>query len=214
MTNIIALEAQIRKPEENITKLRTSGFIPAVIYGSKHENQNLKIDRNKFIKVFEEAGESQLLDLSLGKEKPFKVIIKDVQFHPIKNVITHADLFQVDMTQKIEVEVSLNFIGESKAVKELGGMLVKNYDTVLVKCLPGDLVDKIDVDLSKITDYNSNITIADLNIPASMEIQGDLRQVIATAIEPEVEEARPVVAAATEQPAAGEEAKTDDKKKE
>ncbi len=76
-----------------------------------------------------------------------KVIIKDTQKHPLKDAVRHADFYRVDMNKPIEVEIPLIFNGEANAEKNLGGTLVKNYDSLPVRCLPGDLVEKIAINI-------------------------------------------------------------------
>jgi large subunit ribosomal protein L25 len=90
------------------------------------------------------------------------------------------------MKEKINVEVPLNFINEAKTVKEMGGILIKSLETVEVNCLPGDLVDKIDVDLSVLNDFSDNIKISDLNLPDSFEVIGHTDTVVATTVEPKI----------------------------
>ncbi len=100
---------------------KTEGFIiPAVLYGPNvKQNLILQINRTEVEKVFAEAGESTLIDLAVDNNPPVKVLIKDVQKHITKDTLSHIDFYQVDMHKEITTEIHLNFIGESKAVKDL-----------------------------------------------------------------------------------------------
>lgn len=186
----INLSAELRKKEEDvkIKEIRKSGYIPAVVYGPGLDNKNIKVKNLDFQRVFAEAGESHLIDISIGEGDPIKVIVKDTQKDPIKDNIIHIDFYQVDMNKKITAEIPLNFIGESKAVKEMGGTLVKKLDSLEVRCLPGNLVDKIDIDLSGLNNFHDSIRISDINLPAGMESAIDANEMVAGVSEPAKEE--------------------------
>src|SRR5680860_1588622 len=118
--------------------------LAAVVYGNGVVSQPLKLVRAEFSRIFAVAGESNLIDLDLDGEKT-KVLVKEIQKHPVKDLVRHVDLYQVNMKEEINAEIPLHFIGESKAVKELGGILIKEIKEVRIECLPGDLVDHIAV---------------------------------------------------------------------
>jgi large subunit ribosomal protein L25 len=133
-----------------------------------------------------------LIDLVIADETSVKVIVKEVQKHPFKNVIYNVDFHQVDMSQKITTEIPLEFVGESRAKKEQGALIMQNLDTVEVECLPADLVNSIEVDLSSLNDFGDSIHVKDLKVPAGMEILQELDEVVVSAIEPQEEEEEPV----------------------
>jgi large subunit ribosomal protein L25 len=179
----LKLEAQARADEKN-KDLRKSGFIPAVVYGAGQETTNLKLKLQDFKKVFAIAGESTLINLSLDGKDAVKVIVKSIQKDAVKDEIIHVDFYAIDMKKKIEVEIPLNFIGESKAVKELGGTLITNMETVHVQCLPGDLVESLDIDLSILEDFSNTLRVADVKSPETIEITNDENQTVATVAMP------------------------------
>jgi len=180
--------------KENSNKTRAEGFIPAVIYGFGVDNQNIKVKKNEFEKVFNLAGESNLIDLMIeGKEEPIKVIIKDFQTSSVKGTLIHVDFYQVDMSKKITVEIPLDFIGESSAVKEFGGVLVRNMDSVEVECLPDSLVDHIDVDLTQLSSINDSIKLCDIKVPQGMEFTQNKDEVVVGVSEKQQEEVEAIV---------------------
>lgn len=201
MTKEIKLEAIVRTKEKG-ERIRKTNFIPAVLYGPNTESRNLKIKKIDFERIFALAGESSLIDLAIAGEKPAKVLVKEVQKDPLKDTIIHIDFYQVDMNKKITTEIPLHFIGESEAVKELGAVLVKNIDSVEVECLPGNLVNHIDVDLSALKNFHDAIKTNDLKLPAGIKLVNETNDIVVNVIEPKVEvEEVPV---AEEVPAAGE----------
>ncbi len=180
----IILKAEKRESQQ---KLDPNFYIPAVLYGNKVENVNLYVKKSDFDKVWEKAGESNLIDLKFN-ESEIKIVIKDVQYHPIKYIPVHVDFYQVNMKEKIITEIPLEFIGESKAVKQEGGLLMKYTDAVEVKCLPGDLLDHIDVDISKLESFDQAIHMKDLKLPESMELLRDLDEIVVSVIPPKTED--------------------------
>ncbi len=174
----IVLEAESRKLKE--TK---EGKIPAVLYGRGIDNKNLWVDKKEFIKVFREVGESTLMDLHFGKEKR-SVLIHDVQVHPISGDFLHIDFYQVKMDEKIETDIELVFNGIAPAVKELGGTFVKSLDKLPIRCLPGDLIGHIDVDISSLKTFEDHIYVKDLNIPEAIEVLIDEETVVALVTPP------------------------------
>lgn len=206
MTTKVQLNAELRSEANGKAKnIRTTGFIPAVIYGFGAGNKNIKVKKHDFEKAFAVAGEFNLVDLSIDGSQGVKVIIKDVQRDNLTGDTTHIDFYQVDMTKKISAEIPLNFIGEAKAVKEKGGTLVKNMNAVLVKCLPGDLVSHIDVDISQLVEFDQFIRLHDLVLPKGIELSSVTNEAVVGVVETkvEVEEApKPAEAAPVEGEAA------------
>lgn len=201
------LKAEKREKNEKLTP----DYIPAILYGKGVENQNLKLKKVDFEKIYSAAGESNLIDLDFGTGA-LKVLIKDTQRDVLKYTFTHVDFYQVNMKEKVTTEIPFEFVGEAKAVRELGGMLMREMDSIEVECLPSDLVDHIDVDLSVLATFDDVITVADLALPAGFELKrNNPEDLVAKVIEPkvqEVEEEKP----AEETAAAA--APTEDKEKE
>jgi len=175
----IKLGATLREEQERLSQ----DFIPAVLYGKGITNQILKIKKNDFDRVFKEAGESNLIDLDYGSGS-VKVLVKDIQRDVIKNYIIHADLYQVNMKEKITAEVPLHFIGDAPAVKNLGGILMKDLDSLEVECLPSDLVDHIEVDVSGLSAFDDAIRINDLKLPKGISLTRETNEIVAVISQP------------------------------
>ncbi|MFA5163177.1 MAG: 50S ribosomal protein L25 [Patescibacteria group bacterium] len=168
------LSADLRAVGEKIAP----DSLPAVLYGKGRANANLKLKLNDFMKVFAAAGESNLVELQFGSET-VKVLIKDVQMALIKDRPQHVDFYQVNMKEKIKTEIPLHFVGESKAVRELGGIFLHEITEVEVECLPGDLVDHIDVDISSLNTFDDEIRINDLKLPAGLRLVHETNDIVA-----------------------------------
>ncbi len=202
----ISLKAEHRKlVGKKVNQVRQAGEIPAVLYGHQTDNLNLKINRLDFEKIFVKAGESTIIDLIIGQEAPKKVLIADVWYHPVKQQVFHIDFKQIRMDEKLTAHVGLNFVGESLAVKEKDGVFVHNINELEIRCLPGDLIHQVEVDISRLKTFDDIITVADLNIPKNIEIIGhEPEDVVATVARPREEEPEP--APVEEEAAEGEEA--------
>lgn len=156
---------EVEKREKNGTKTREEGKIPGVLYGASLESVSISLNSLSFEKLYKEAGESSLINLKLGEKDLGKVLVKDIQHDPVKGKITHVDLQRIDMNKPLTAYVSLVFVGVAPAVKELGGILVKNVEEVEVECLPKDLVSEISVDLNSLATFDDVIKVGDLKLP-------------------------------------------------
>lgn len=164
------LNAKAREATGNqVGALRREGFVPAVVYGAG-DNMNVSIELRELKKLYDKVGESAIIDLNIEGGKSAKVLIQAVQYHPLKHEIIHVDLRQINMDEKIEAHVELELVGESPAVKAHGAVMIRNLDLVTVSCLPTDLVQSIEVDLSKLDEIGSSITVGDLTAPQGIEI--------------------------------------------
>jgi large subunit ribosomal protein L25 len=170
--------------------LRIDGKLPGVLYGPEIDPVSIEVDRLAFQKLYNEAGESSLINLTIEGEKdePTIVLIQDVQYDSIKQIPTHFDLRQIKMGVEMTASIELNFVGEAPAVKEQGGTLVKNRDYVDIKCLPRDLVSEVEIDLSVLKTFDDSIYIKDLQLPAGITIDEEEETIIAKVTPPLTEE--------------------------
>lgn len=215
MTKEINLSIAKRDEKEGIKKIISEGYIPAVLYGPGTAPASLKVKEVDFGKVFALAGESQLINLAIDNGQAVKALVKDTQKDVIKNKIIHIDFYQVDMSKKITAMIPLRFVGESRAVKELGATLVKSMDEIEVECLPGNLIDKLEIDLAALKEFDDAIRINQIKLPSGMELTADTDEVVISALPPLKEEVEaPVAAVAVAEEAAPAEVKTEEKKEE
>lgn len=185
------LNAQLRDETMKANALRHASKIPAIVYHKGQVGMSIAVDAIAFEKAYEAAGESTIVDLVIdGATK--KVLIHDIQYAAIKGNPTHIDFFEVDMKEKVQAAVEIEFIGEAPALKTHGGTLIKNMDEIEVEALPGDLIQKIQVDLSPLTELDSAILVKDLIVPSGIEFKHEPDAVVVSIVPPRVEEAAPV----------------------
>ena len=203
------------KTEQRDTNGRTAkplykaGLIPAELYGHNVENVHLSLDQIEFEKVLRKAGESTVIELLLPNGQVRNVLIQDVELHYLSNQPIHVDFYEVNLTEKLTATVAIEFVGESHAVKALGGTLVKALNEVEVECLPGDLPHQFDVDISVLDTFDKQILIKDLIVSDKVEIKADPEEMVATVQPPrdveadlasDVDEAAAVAAAVGPEP--------------
>ncbi len=191
MTFSLAVENRTERGKQ-LAKLRALGKIPAIMYGPKEEAVPLTVDKVTFEKVLKQAGESSVITLS-GLATPKDVLVQDVSFDPRRGGVIHIDFYAVEAGKEITVDVPLEFVGEAPAVK-LGGTLTKVLQEIEVTCTPANLPQHINVDVSSLDDFEKQIHVRDLAIPANVKVENDQDDVVAL-VQAVTEEAEAPVAA-------------------
>lgn len=177
-----SITAKPREAKQNLDKIRAELTVPAVFYGPEVASTSVIVDRNEFEKVYREAG-SNLINLEVEGGDTYSVLIQDVQVNPITRAISHVDFRQIPMGIEITTEISLDFVGESQAVK-MGGTLNKGFESLKVTCLPKDLVGELEVDISKIDKFDKVIRVSDLQLPNGISVSDDPEAVVASVTAP------------------------------
>ena len=190
-------------------RLRRAGKVPAVIYGAGQAAENIQFDHLKLsLAARNDWFSSAILDLLVEGNRQ-KVLLRDVQKHPVKPQLLHLDFLRVDESRPVRVYVSIRFLNQEKspAAKTSGVVISHNITEVEVSCLPKDLPEHIELDLAELA-LGDVLHLSDLKLPAGVEIpelklgkEYDHTVVSAQAVREEVEEA-PAEAAAAEGTAA------------
>jgi len=168
---------------KSMASITSQGFLPAVIYGHDFNSTPVQVNLKDFEKAYLEAGESSLVYVNLDS-KDLPVIIHDVARNPISDKFIHADFYKVNLDEKITADVQLIFVGESLAVKDLAGILVKNINEVKVEALPQDLPHEIQVDISSLETFADQILIKDIKLPKGVELKEKPEEIVVLVQEP------------------------------
>lgn len=185
----LQIKAQPReRTGKQVRSLRVQGLMPAIIYGHNQQPTNLTINQGDFWRIYQKAGKTTLIDLAIDDQKPLKVLIHDLQFHPISNQIIHTDFYQVKLTEKIHATIPVRVMGEAPAVKEWQGTLIINKNELDVEAYPQDLVPVIEVDVSQLKTFNDVIHVKDLLASQGIEILTDPDEVVVLVQPPRSEE--------------------------
>lgn len=164
-------------------KMRESGVLPVVLYGPGIKNLNLSVLDTDFDATWKQAGASSLVTLNVeGEKESFRVLINDVTRDPLTGKVLHMDFYQPDLTKEIEAMVPLVFTGESVAVKDLAGTLVKNISELTLKALPQKLPREINVDISKLATFDDTIIVGDLVLPEGVKALKNPEEIVALVV--------------------------------
>jgi large subunit ribosomal protein L25 len=186
-------------------RLRHEGKVPAILYGGHSEARALTLSHQKLLILLDnERFYSTILSLKVGDQTQ-NAILKDVQRHPYKNAIVHIDFQRVEDNQKIRMSIPLHFVGAaaSPGVKTQGGLVSHLRNEVEVSCLPKDLPEFIEVDMSALA-LNESIHMSQLKIPEGVELTALAKEdaAVASIHSPRAEEPEAVAAAAATEGAA------------
>ena len=176
----ITLGAEIREElGRKANGLREKGLLPAVVYGQETKNLALVLNFQEFENVFKEAGESSLINLKIkGQKEALPVLVHDFQKDALSGKITHVDFYRPDLKKKAKALVPVQIEGNSPAVRNLGGTLIKNITELEVRALPGSIPHEIIVNIDSLEELGSEIFIKDLTVPEGVDILKDPDEVV------------------------------------
>ncbi len=173
MADKIDLVAELREDQGKgaSRRLRREGKVPAILYGGGRPPRAITLQHNKLMRALEdESFYSSILNITVG-DKNQETILKDVQRHPSKPLILHIDLQRIVEGQEIRMNVPLHFVGEDIApgVKEEGGVMSRMFNDVEVVCLPKDLPEYLEVDVSHMQ-MDESLHLSDIKLPQGVEM--------------------------------------------
>lgn len=149
---------------KKVKTLRKEGKIPAHVFGSHKDVEHVSVNNLEFRKVFKHAGETGLIDLKIGDDKVRPVLIRETDYNPKTGNLVHIGFYQVNLKQKVTVPVPIVLIGEGPESIKLGDAVVlQTVSEVEVEALPGDLIEKFEVNIDVLKEIDDAITVADLN---------------------------------------------------
>lgn len=197
---------------KKVKKLRREGILPANVYGKAFKSTSVQVPVKDFLAVYKNVHETGLVDIAIDSQT-IPVLIHNVQIDPQTQNPLHADFYKVDLKEKVTAKVPVVAVGEAKAVADKIGLLEQPVLEVEVEALPGDLPEKIEINVENLAQIDDQITIGDAKAPEGVTILADSSQVVfkigelvAKAVEEEVaaQEAAAVEAAAEAATAEGE----------
>src|SRR5205809_4171349 len=212
MAKQVKLKAEPRSTvgRSAVRKLKARGLIPAVIYGGSDKPQPLQVAARDINAMMSQAsGENVLVELEIGGDRQNRAaLVQEVQHSPVGGEIRHVDFHAISMDQMIEAEVPLEPVGTSVGVKTFGGLLEQSLRALAIECLPGDLPDRIMVDVSQLN-IGDSIHVRDIHLSSGVTPKVQLDLTAFSVLAPVVEEEP--VAAEAEAAAAGPEVITEKK---
>ena len=185
-------------------EVRKNGEIPAVLYGLK-DNFSLSICPSDLRDIVRTKGKNALIDLDLEGDKQRKVILKDYQSHPLKELWVHVDFLEVDVTKEVKVDVIINLVGKS-AGEKMGGLVNQVIKSLNIQCLPSDIPQTVDIDITNV-ELGDVLHVSDLNLPENIKVLHRSNEAIVSVYLEKIKEEEPTE---DEELAEGETATTDD----
>jgi large subunit ribosomal protein L25 len=199
---VVSAQSRAERGKNEARRLRVKGLIPAVVYGGKGDAQAVAVDPKTLLRVLRsESGRNTILSLDFGDGNKTSAILKSWQVDPVKENFLHADFFRIAMDVAIRVTVPIHTRGEARGVKVDGGILEIIMRAVEVECLPGDIPEHIDVDVSDLGLHGA-IRISDLPANAKLKVLAEAAQVVVHVVSVK-EEAAATPAAAEGEAVAG-----------
>ncbi len=204
------IELQVKTREisgKKVRFLRRQNITPVHLLGHGIDSLTLQCDTPQLQHVLSQAGKTRLVSLKLDEsKKPRNVVVREVQKDAITGRLLHVDFYQVRMEEKIKVEVPIVLVGEAPALKVKDNTLVQELTILDIECLPDQIPNSVEVDLSPLTEADQSIQVKSIALGVGITILNDPEQAIARVSKRVIEAAPPPKEAAVEEAAAAAEA--------
>ena len=181
MASLKSIIRQGKQRRSDLTAIRNSGKVPAVMYGYGQKNVSVKVDEVEFIKVIREVGRNGVIDLGVGS-KTIKVMVADYQYDPLKNQVTHIDFLAINMTEERTVEVPVHLVGEAVGAKE-GGVVDQPLYYVEVTATPDNIPEYLEADITEL-EIGDTIAVQDLKVTGDFTIENEPEDTVVTVTPP------------------------------
>jgi large subunit ribosomal protein L25 len=167
---VVTAEPRVRGTKNVARRIRVSGRIPAVVYGAFKDPQAVSVNPKDVLKILHsKTGHNSIFDVDITGIERTPVIVADEQYHPVKGNLMHIDLKRIDLTRKLRVSIPVHMVGESKGVKQQGGVLDLVTRSVEIECVPDDIPDQFDVDVTELM-IGSAIRVSELPVKEGVKI--------------------------------------------
>ena len=167
MSDALSVKIREKTGKSAARELRRNDEIPAVLYGLK-DNLSLSVGSKEFAEVLADKGRSALIDLKVEGGKQHKVILKETQTHPLKELCVHVDFLEVALDKAVKVSVPVNLVGQSPGEK-YGGIVNHILKTLEVECLPTNIPQVFDVDMLGV-ELDQVVHVSDMQLPEGVKV--------------------------------------------
>ena len=169
------LKATLRdeKGSPESRRLRTDGLLPAIVYGQGMESTSVYINAREFTNALKtEAGSNIILNIELGEKDKVTALARQIQRHPYKDEFVHVDLIKVDLTQTVEAEVQINYLGIPIGVKDEGALVQTINNTLRISALPTNIPTSLDIDIAHLN-VGENVIASDIELPEGVTLANE-----------------------------------------
>ena len=190
MSDETKLSAQLREEQgsQNSRRMRRAGSVPAALNDTKGNTTLIKLDEHELNVLMQHHHNNEGLLLSLSIEGRGDVMAQmvEVQHHVVNSRVLHVDFTEISMTEKMTAQITINLVGIPEGVKTDGGLLDQHLYSVEVSCMPGDLVEEIDLDVTAL-ELTESLYVKDLSLGDKFDVLSDADQVVANVVPPHAE---------------------------
>ncbi len=182
-------ESRTETGSSAMNRLRKRGLMPGVIYGTEKDPVHVQFSEHDFTQFLRHhTSENVMLDVDVENEDTHKVLIREVQHHPLTGRPVHADFYELSMTRRVNVDIPIELVGEPAGVTQQGGVLEHLLRVLEVECLPGDIVEQFELDVSAL-EIGDRLAVKDLPVDRQKyDIMIDDEVAVASVAAPRVEE--------------------------
>lgn len=163
---------------KQVRALRRAGKLPAVLYGPGSEPTPIQLDARDASRGLAGMSTATLINLDIDGTRKL-ALVREIQRDSIRRHFMHVDFYEVAMDRAIRVEVRVELVGTSLAVRDFNGVLVRGLSHVEIECLPGDLIDRVEVDLGDLRTIGSAVHVKDVYVPKTVKVLSDPEEMIA-----------------------------------
>lgn len=179
---VVEAESREAGSSNEARRLRRERRLPAVVYGGNKDSNPISLNPREIISILKsDSGQNTIFKLKMGGGSPENVMIFDVQIDPITHHLVHADLVRIAMDVMIEVSVPIVLVGEAVGVTVEGGVVDHSLRELVVSCLPGNIPENIEVDVSELELHNS-IKVEEIRVPPDVTIVTELDRSVASVV--------------------------------
>ena len=181
MQQRLELDAEVRdNGKASVKQLREQGIVPGVLYGRDRDTVSIKADAKE---VEDVLGGNAIIDLTLDDGSTQPIMVKEVQRDVITRDLLHIDLYQIALDEELIVEVPVEVVGQAEGERE-GGLLNQILREVEIECLPTDIPEKIEVDVTELG-IGDSVDVSDLDVGEDIEVKVDSSETVATVVLPD-----------------------------
>lgn len=186
-TKIVA-ETRETKGTSASRGMRRDGMLPGIVYSSDTKSTCIQLNRHDFeVMLHHHKSEHLIMDLVVDGKEPLKVLLKEVQHHPVSGDVLHADFMEISMTEKMIVPIRVVLTGEPVGVVQQGGILEQMLREIEVECLPSDLVEQVELDVSGL-EIGDSLLVKDVSVGSKIDVLTSGDVAVASVMAPRVEE--------------------------
>lgn len=173
---------------KKVKQLRREGTLPANVFGRGLESTAVQMNTVEARKMLNAHGRNVLIEITIaGEDAPRSVVVRAVKTDPLNDAIQHIDFYQVDLTREIEADIPAHLIGEAPAVSTWGGILVQESSTILMRALPVDMPQFVEVSVAGLEELDESISVGDITLPERVTALSDPTTTIARIARPRIE---------------------------